>query len=237
MTVNASNAALSAAYVFKGFKEHCTPVVWRAAYEDIGEGEIALMGWLSEWGVEIEKTWMRMSEGREANGVWDYEVSEPLGDWIRQHVAINNRMPSFNETQTKLGELVDQYWGGTGHLNEGCQSSLPAPLEEVWVEVEAPTWNIEALPNPDAAPRIGNTDDYVEVWPTRFVFNAMSQGDIERCPKKYASQWSVYVGRPGSFRCLEDFACTDSCSLNSAVAYATTYAQSHGNLHVYVYNQ
>ena len=103
-TLDINAVALTAAAISAGFHEHKdAPDV---DYDRIGGGT-GLFYLLASYAVEIETRWQITSANgeRSGSGVWDYEVAEEFGAWLR-----TMSVPDEDDAIKKMDELVADYW-------------------------------------------------------------------------------------------------------------------------------
>lgn len=117
----ASAPPLTIAYLIKGFTEifgH-KPEERRKAKKRLVsryESELDFYTHLCEIADQVELSWkIHVSEDSWA-GVWDYDVSEPLGWWLGEYVLQHGELPSDALIEEKILELI--------------KTSSPCPEEE-----------------------------------------------------------------------------------------------------------
>lgn len=97
-------AALSAMYIFKGYYTagSVPPHLHNVSELDVADGFIELGEILDHM---YKEGWKKNPDG--CNGVWDYEVSEPLGRWIAGYVNEHYKLPPSVEVLQYAKSLVD----------------------------------------------------------------------------------------------------------------------------------
>lgn len=93
-------AMVTAMYLFHGFMR-----VGGLREDEAGHfgGEIGAAGSLEPWACTIEGIWRDVSERRDCAGVWDYEVSQAFGEWLRA-----NRDYDESAAHAELVRLVSE---------------------------------------------------------------------------------------------------------------------------------
>ncbi len=61
----------------------------------------------AQWGAAIQIEYAHQTDnGRSADGVFDYEVSEVFGQWLAEQVMENGEMPSHADAKAQLDDLI-----------------------------------------------------------------------------------------------------------------------------------
>jgi len=111
---------MTVAYVVRGFFSTVTEGGLDAVPSI--DGDLGITSWLIDAAIQTEKAWDRLSAAHESAGVWEYEVSEPLGEWLANRVN-SDVAPSKGEIEAKINEL------GAGCF--GLEPVLHSPQPEV----------------------------------------------------------------------------------------------------------
>lgn len=85
-----------------------------AVLDGWGMGHLELVQELAEYAV-LSEQWIMEAKPQDFPGVYDYEVSEPFGEWFTDFVLTSegNVVPSKAEGTAKLRELFDAFFAGT----------------------------------------------------------------------------------------------------------------------------
>lgn len=102
--------ALSAAYIMRGVLEHLTNKgkdfhVFAAAFGD--HGDIETVDRLASLALDCEEIFLELNAKQDPDGVWEYEVCEPLGRHLAELVLESETdFPPRNELRAKIRELA-----------------------------------------------------------------------------------------------------------------------------------
>lgn len=104
---------MTIAYVVKGFFEKLRSI--GGGDEALSEatmqtGEMALVERLLEIADVVEATWVEKVNAEDGfPGVWDYEVSEPLGQWVAEKLAMTGEFPDMDAVKQTLENILSEY--------------------------------------------------------------------------------------------------------------------------------
>lgn len=105
--IDPTESRLSGAYVVLGFHRAASNQCWEIAAQG---AEIELVRTLSDLGIEVERVFMEVGDGRDEPGVWHYEVAEPFGAWLAQQVAANGELPDAKDAMRELRKMAREFF-------------------------------------------------------------------------------------------------------------------------------
>ncbi len=103
------NVAVTALNIFDGMEVHTNWDKLQPVWEEAGMGFIEVCVWLSDFAVESEDM-LRKRFPQDFPGVYDYEVSYPLGEQVRLYMMTNNSFPSDKDVSHWLVVLIDAFF-------------------------------------------------------------------------------------------------------------------------------
>ena len=101
-----STPALTVAYVVKGFLSRIDSSSdgWAAvAHHD---GEMGLIQEVCDYADMVEEAWSDDLPEKGWAGVWDYEVSEVVGQWIGSYLHSHSEWPDQSAVRALINSLV-----------------------------------------------------------------------------------------------------------------------------------
>lgn len=107
--MNTRNVTITALNILDGMEHHKNWVILRDAWYQAGMGFIEFCIWIAEIAEESEKH-LATLEDQDFPGVYDYEVSFPLGTFITKYVEEHGALPDQQVVFDRMKELADEFF-------------------------------------------------------------------------------------------------------------------------------
>ena len=110
-TIKHQAPPLTIAYLVKGFFDCLHKIsgghqAFATATENCAEMEAVER--LTEYADMVEQIWQeRFADTDEWGGVWEYEVTEPFGDAIAEHLTAYNELPDDTRAKQLLASIIE----------------------------------------------------------------------------------------------------------------------------------
>lgn len=96
---------ITTAYVVKGFWERKAALGY-TGFEDQNGPEFELMEHIIHAADDVEGAYMVLPDHC-WNGVWDYDISEPYGEWLAEQFASQGLLPDDEARRAYIAHLIE----------------------------------------------------------------------------------------------------------------------------------
>ena len=114
-TLDASSVALTSAYVVKGateyLHEHGKTLFDLHQITGRAQGELEFIDLFAGYAMHIETVYQTLAAADDPEGVWDYEVSEPLGAWLAADMLGNGEITEPSKVHDQISKLAAVCFG------------------------------------------------------------------------------------------------------------------------------